>query len=250
MPTFKLTLAYDGTNYAGWQVQSNRHSVQAELEAALQYVTGESLRAMASSRTDTGVHALGQVVSFVSETKLAPEVLQRALNARLPADVVVVEAKIVSDDFYALRHTIKKRYRYQLHDGPLRPILDRQYLWHVFQKLDAEKMHRAAQVLVGQHNFASFTTGGSEPNSTVRTVREVIIERGRGGDPNLVTLEIEADGFLYHMVRNITGTLYDVGRGFQAESYVGEVLAAKHRGAASQAAPPQGLTLLHITCRE
>ena len=246
MRSIKLTLAYDGTAYAGWQVQPGRTTVQGVLEAALERITGESIRVVASGRTDAGVHALGQVASFQTESRLAAEVFCRALNAELTHDVAVLAAVEAPEGFHALRDAVRKRYRYVIRDGPVRDVFRRHYCWQHRLRLDAEAMDRAARSLVGRHDFSSFESSGAERQSSVRTVYEIGVARGQGGQSHVITLQVEADGFLYNMVRAIAGTLVEVGRGAQSESWVAEVLAAADRRAAGPNAPPQGLFLVHV----
>jgi len=246
MRTIRLTLAYDGTAYAGWQVQPGRRSVQETLETALARITGETIRVTASGRTDAGVHALGQVVGFRTATRLAPEVLLRALNAELPRDVAVLDAAEAAEGFHATIHARRKRYRYVIHDGPVRDVFRRHTSWHCPWGLDADAMDRAAQVLRGTHDFSSFETHGSARKTSVRTVFEICVRRGLEGEPRVVTIEVEADGFLYNMVRTMVGTLVRVGRHARPESWVAEVLAARDRRAAGPTAPPQGLFLVEV----
>ncbi len=246
MRTFKLTLAYDGTLYSGWQLQPGRPTVQQALELALERITGEATRAAASGRTDAGVHALGQVVSFRSSTHLDPAVLQKALNAELPRDIAAVDLTEANNDFHARRDAVRKLYRYMLDDGPVRDVFARAYVWQVRTRLDDAAMHRAAQVLVGRHDFSSFETHGSERESSVRTIFEVSLRRGQGAAAHRLTFEIAGDGFLYNMVRTIVGTLVEVGRGVRDESWLAAVLAACDRTAAGQTAPPQGLFLVSV----
>ncbi len=246
MRTFKLTLAYDGSNYSGWQIQPGRVTLQETIERALAKITGETIRVTASGRTDAGVHALGQVVSFRSETHLAPEVLHKALNAELPHDIAVLSAIEVHAGFHATGDAVKKRYRYQLHDGPIRDVFGRRYLWHVRCRLDEAAMHRAAQALRGTHDFSSFETHGSERDSSIRTILDIGVERGQGPRSDFLAVEVEADGFLYNMVRTIVGTLVEVGRGTQSEPWPSQVLAARDRKVAGQTAPPQGLFLVRV----
>ncbi len=249
MRTLKLTLLYDGTAYAGWQVQPGQVTVQGTLEAAIGKVTGQAVRVLASGRTDAGVHALGQVVGFSSETDLPTDVLRRALNAELPHDLAVLDVAEVPDGFHAVRDAVRKRYRYVIHDGLVREVFRRRYCWHhTHGRLDAEAMNRAAQVLLGTHDFSSFETSGAERESSVRTVSDISVERGRGGECDWITLEIEANGFLYNMVRAIVGTLVEVGRGARPESWPGEVLRAADRRIAGPTAPPQGLFLVNVDC--
>jgi tRNA pseudouridine38-40 synthase len=245
MRTFKLTLAYDGSNYSGWQFQPGRATVQEALEQTLAKITGETLRVAASGRTDAGVHALGQVVSFRSQTHLEPAVLAKALNAELPWDMAVLALTEAAADFHARRSAVRKRYRYRIDDAPVRDVFQRQYVWQYRSPLAADAMHRAAQVLAGTHDFSSFETSGSERESTVRTISVVSVERGRGA-AGQIAIEVEADGFLYNMVRAIVGTLVEVGRGVQDEAWPGRVLAACSRDAAGQTAPPQGLFLVRV----
>ena len=246
MRTIRLTLAYDGTAYAGWQVQPERTTVQGVLEVAIEKVTGRSVRVIASGRTDAGVHAAGQVVSFQTESHLAADVLRRALNAELPRDVAVLLAADTPDDFHALRDTKGKRYRYMIHDGPVRDVFGRHYCWHYRSALDADSMARAAGALLGKHDFSSFESSGAQRETSIRTIYSISVTRGENAECHLITIEVEADGFLYNMVRAIVGTLVEVGRGAQHASWVAEVLEAADRRAAGSNAPPQGLCLMKV----
>lgn len=259
--TLKLTIAYDGTAYAGWQLQLDRPTVQGTLEDAVAKVTGQHVRILASGRTDAGVHALGQVVGFRTESALPPEVLLRAINANLPHDIAILNVAEAPDGFHPICHAVRKRYRYTIHDGPIRDVFCRRFAWHyVYGRLDADAMRRAAGPLIGTHDFSSFETSGAERKTSVRTVFDLSVERGRAGDcpflarqqPNqspsddFISIEVEADGFLYNMVRTIVGTLVQVGRGSQTEAWPAEVLHAKDRRIAGPTAPPQGLCLLRV----
>jgi tRNA pseudouridine38-40 synthase len=245
--TIKLIVAYDGTAYAGWQLQVDKPTVQGAIEVAIAQITGQIVRVLASGRTDAGVHALGQVVAFQAETKLSPEVLRRALNAVLPPDIAVLDAADVPTGFHPTTHAVRKRYRYMIHNGPVRDIFQRHYCWqYKFGQLDAEAMHRAATALLGTHDFSSFETTGAPRESSVRTIFDIKVEQGRGVDRDWITIEVEADGFLYNMVRAIVGTLVEVGRGAKGESWPGEVLRAADRRAAGRTAPPQGLFLVNV----
>ncbi len=249
MRTFKLTLAYDGTNYSGWQIQPRCVTLQETFERALTKITGETIRVTASGRTDAGVHALGQVVSFCSETHLSPEILQKALNAELPRDFVVWKCQWVHDSFHATGSARRKRYRYVMHDGPTRDVFARNYCWYHPTRLNVEAMHRSAQALVGCHDFSSFETSGSPRESSIRTVYSLDVKREQGREDHIV-LEIEADGFLYNMVRAIVGTLIEVGRGRRSEAGTAEALAARDRRTAGQTAPAQGLFLVSVEYEE
>jgi len=247
MRTIKLTLAYDGTGYAGWQVQPGLATVQGTLEAAIEKVTGRQVRATASGRTDAGVHALAQVAAFATDSHLATSVLQRALNAELPRDVVVLQLNEAPPDFHPIRDALRKRYRYVIHDGPVRDTFRRGQCWqYVHGRLDVDAMQRAAGALLGKHDFSSFETSGAERASSVRTIYDLPVERGRAEEADLVTVEVEADGFLYNMVRAIVGTLVEVGRGAREEPWVGDVLEAADRRAAGPTAPPEGLFLVRV----
>ncbi len=260
MRTFKLTVAYDGTDFFGWQFQPGRRTVQQTLQETIGRVTKASVTVTASGRTDAGVHALGQAVGFTTDCQLPLEIIVRAVNAELPKDVAILNIEEVATDFDAIRHVERKRYRYVIQDGPITNVFARRYSWHVYRRLDADAMRRSAQALVGTHDFKSFATSGSIRATTIRTVCELTIERRQpalGGNPvgsgsaiaampGEIQIEIEANGFLYHMVRNIVGTLVSVGRGIHDESWPGTVLAGLDRKAAGCAAPPQGLFLVRV----
>jgi len=246
MPWFKLTIAYDGTLFSGWQAQPGRRTVQGILQEAWRSITGEEVQVTASSRTDAGVHALGQTVGIETGTHLSADQLCRALNAKLPADVTVRAVAEAPADFHATHHAVGKRYQYRVYNHRLRPLFERQCVWHVPQELDADAMHRAGQVLVGKHDFASFQAAGSERDSTVRTIHAVEVRRGGGERASEVVIEVAGDGFLYNMVRIIVGSLVEVGQGRREESWLGEVLAGCDRRLAGRTAPPQGLCLLQV----
>lgn len=246
MPTFKLTLAYDGTDFCGWQAQPGQRTVQSELERAWQEITSETVRATAASRTDSGVHAQGQVVGIETETSLSADQLWGGINAKLPADVVLKRIEPVPSGFHATHDARGKRYRYQIHNDRLRPLVDRGRVWHVPQPLEVEAMRRAAQALVGTHDFASFQAVGSPRESTVRTIHALDVRRHTGEEAARVDIEIRGDGFLYNMVRIIAGSLVDVGTGRRLENFLGEALAACDRTAAGMTAPPKGLVLVEV----
>ena len=245
MRTLKLTLAYDGSAYAGWQVQGGLRTLQGALEVTLAKVTGQPTRVAASGRTDAGVHALAQVVSFRTESSMACDVMRQALNAELPRDMVVHAVSQAPYGFHARRDAVRKRYRYVIYDGPLANVFARHHAWLHRGTLDLAAMQRAAAVLVGKHDFASFETSGSRRQTTVRTVFELELLRDPD-EPNRLTLEIEADGFLYNMVRTLVGTLALVGRGHRTEDYVAKAMRALDRQAAGPTAPPHGLFLLRV----
>jgi tRNA pseudouridine38-40 synthase len=245
MRNLRLTLSYDGTDFHGWQTQPGLRTVQETLEAALADLTGEQrVRVNASGRTDTGVHAVGQVVNVRTECKLLPDVVLRAVNARLPEDVVIREAAEASPDFDANRHAVRKCYRYIIHDGPVPDLFMRRYCHHTRHgRLDNDAMSRAARALHGTHDFRCFETEWPNRASSVRTIARLAVNRL--GD--WIWLDVEADGFLYNMVRAIAGTLINVGRGFWPEEEVAAIVAAGDRTRAGPTAPPQGLFLMRVT---
>ncbi|MEZ6093699.1 MAG: tRNA pseudouridine(38-40) synthase TruA [Pirellulaceae bacterium] len=246
MRFLKLTLAYDGTRYVGWQVQPNGISVQQRLEEAWKAVTGEARRITASGRTDSGVHAEGQICSVRTVSKLDVHVLARALNANLPDDIAVVYCHEMSEDFHAIRDAIEKTYRYQIQSGPIRDVHGRHFWWYVPPSIDVGAMATAADYLIGEHDFASFQTTGSERKSTVRTITNLSVDSHDDQGYQRVCIEVTANGFLYNMVRCIAGTLAVVGKGREAPDWVRNVLNARCRSNAGPTAPPQGLFLQHV----
>src|SRR5262245_21907011 len=226
MRNIKLTQSYDGTDFNGWQTQPGYRTVQETLEKALADLTGEPrVRVNASGRTDAGVHALGQVVNFYTNSSYSPDVLLRAVNARLPPDVIVRDAADVPQSFDANRDAKRKLYRYVIHDGPVPDVFLRRYCCHSRHPLDAAAMRRAAEPLRGRHDFHSFETDWPNRMSSVRTVTHLAVNRFG----EWIWIDVEADGFLYNMVRAIAGTLMNVGRGYWPESHVAELLQAEDR---------------------
>ncbi|TWU23767.1 tRNA pseudouridine(38-40) synthase TruA [Bythopirellula polymerisocia] len=246
MPTFKLTIGFDGTKFSGWQVQPDRRTVQGAIQDTWQKITGEAVHVTASSRTDAGVHALGQVVGVSSATHLDAEQLHRALNALLPVDVIVKGVEMVTNDFHATYNAIGKRYRYRIYNSRCRPLFERDMVWHVPQMLDTEAMHQAAHVLVGTHDFASFQSAGSERESTVRTISAIEVQRGSGEQGALVEVDVEGNGFLYNMVRIIVGSLVEIGMSRRDKAWLAAALKACDRRQAGRTAPPQGLCLMRV----
>jgi tRNA pseudouridine38-40 synthase len=247
----KLTIAYDGTRFAGWQVQPDKPTVQGTIEAAWWEITQEDVRITAAGRTDAGVHALGQVAGVSTETRLTEDDLLRALNAVLPEDVAMLSVEPAPDGFHATRDAVGKRYRYQIHNGRVPDVFDRHYAWHYPQPLDASAMHEAGQALVGEHDFSSFETAGSERPDSIRTIWELNVTRHAVSErpphsSNRISIEIAGDGFLYNMVRTIVGTLVEVGKGARDVGWPWDVLAARDRRQAGPTAPPQGLFLVSV----
>jgi tRNA pseudouridine38-40 synthase len=243
MRNLKLIVSYDGTDFNGWQTQPGFRTVQETLETAIAALTGERVRVNASGRTDTGVHAVGQVVNFFSNTTHLPEVLVRALNAHLPPDIVAREAAEMPQAFDANRDARRKLYRYVIHDGAVPDVFLRRYCYHTKHRLDAAAMRRAAEPLRGRHDFHSFETDWPNRMSSVRTITHLTVNRM--GD--WIWLDVEADGFLYNMVRAIAGTLINVGRGYWPEAQVAEILRAEDRTQAGPTAPAQGLFLMRVS---
>jgi tRNA pseudouridine38-40 synthase len=241
MPTFQLTLEYDGADFAGWQAQGQgERTVQGELLRALAEIAAGPIRLMGAGRTDAGVHAEGQVASASFDTRLDPETLRRALNAKLPADLAVLGVRPRPDAFDARRDAIAKRYRYQIWNGELPSPLRVRRFWHVREPVALGPMREAALPLLGTHDFASFRAAGSAVKTSVRTLTGFEIAGESGGE---IRLALEGDGFLRHMVRNLVGSLVQVGIGARPPGWLAEILAAQDRTLAGRTAPACGLTL-------
>ena len=241
----KLILQYDGTNYVGWQRQGSGTSIQGLVEDALAPIAAERVTVHGAGRTDAGVHALAQVATAAFACALDPVTLDRALNAVLPADVRVLSVEDVAPEFHARFSALGKAYEYRIVNAPVvSPFLSR-YAWHVPQPLNLDAMRSAAAGLVGTHDFAAFQGAGSIVSSTERTIRRLEWDDGGGYDLPLV-MRIEGDGFLRHMVRNIVGTLVEVGIGRWAASQVGAILSSGDRSQAGPTAPAHGLFLVRV----
>jgi tRNA pseudouridine38-40 synthase len=244
MRNFRLTLSYDGTDFSGWQTQPNRRTVQGTLEAAISAFTGEDdIWVNASGRTDAGVHAVAQVANVRSATRHTPQVLLLAVNARLPDDLVITAADEVPAEFDASRDARRKLYRYVIHDGPVPTPFLRRYSWHSRHRLDVRLMREAAEPLRGTHDFRCFETEWPNRASSVRTITHLAVNRVG----EWIWIDVEADGFLYNMVRAIAGTLMNVGRGYWPVAQVEQILHAADRAQAGPTAPAQGLFLIRVT---
>jgi tRNA pseudouridine38-40 synthase len=240
---FKLVIEYDGTAYHGWQRQKSDRSIQAEIEKALAVMTRQTVPIAASGRTDAGVHALGQVAHFACETTIEPEAFFLGLNSLLPEDIVVKTCENVPADFHARYDARRKTYRYRILNRTAPTAIDNRYVWHIRQKLQIETMRAAAVHLTGRHDFKAFEGTGSPRTSTIRTVfRAQLDQEAKGG----LVFEIEGDGFLRYMVRNIVGTLVEVGRGKITPSDFKSILESKDRTRAGATAPPRGLFLVAV----
>ena len=280
MPCFKIVVAYDGTDYVGWQRQANGVSIQGLIEDALRTLDGSAVAVAGAGRTDSGVHALGQVAGFTIERALTPDAVVRALNAHLPDAIRITSAHEVPPSFHARFDAVAKTYRYRIWNGEVASPFERRYAWHVTGALDVDAMSAAARLVEGRHDFAAFQASGSDVITTVREVVESrvmriadcglridsglrIADRGFGEIRNpqsaidnesalrnpqsaILAYEVTGTGFLRHMVRTIVGTLVEVGRGRRPVEWMAEVLASRDRAAAGPTAPAAGLCLVRV----
>jgi tRNA pseudouridine38-40 synthase len=264
--TWKLTLAYDGTDFRGWQVQPGERTIQGELQQALGRVTGEAPLPQGSGRTDAGVHALAQVASFALRAPIPAENLQRALNRRLPESIRILETKNVPNTFHARHSAAAKTYEYRVRltksgcEGICSPFVAR-YVYAFPWSLDLDKLESAAQQFMGEHDFLSFATTDpdsttrnekptasqstdvEEKHSTLRTILSSTWKKQRTEDTDLLIYRVRGNGFLHHMVRNLVGTMLDVGRGHLNAEAISDIFAARSRSAAGPTAPARGLFL-------
>ena len=242
MKRIKLTIAYDGTNYYGWQIQPNGITIEEVLNKALCKLTDENIQVIGASRTDSGVHAMGNVAVFDTETTIPAEKIAMALNQRLPEDIVIVRSEEVPLDFHPRYCDCSKTYEYHIINTRIPNPTKRLTNYFVSYVLDLDKMRQAASYLVGEHDFVSFCNVRTDVENTVRTITDLeILSEG-----NEITIRITGNGFLYNMVRIIVGTLIRVGRGFYEPEKVKEILEAKDRKAAGVTAPANGLMLMEI----
>ena len=239
----RLTLAYDGSLYHGWQVQQNAPTLQAIVEDRLERLLGLPVRIFASGRTDAGVHAIEQVAHFTTSSHMEPETLRKGMNALLPEDILVKKAVYVEADFHA-RYSVKSKvYEYRILNAEAPDIFMRDYVWHIRRRLDIDAMRRCLSALVGCHDFSSFKSAGSGNTNPVRTMLRAELQ---SGDDRLLRIIMEADGFLRHMVRNIVGTLAEVGRGKLNATRFVEILESRDRRQAGPKAPARGLFLMAV----
>ncbi len=243
MPRVKLTIEYDGTDFVGWQVQPNGRSVQSVLERAVAGLVGHPVSLAVAGRTDAGVHAEGQVAAFTTHRALPRKAYLRGLGSLLPEDVSVVDAEEVPEAFDPRRWALGKRYRYRISNRPARSPLLRRTHWEIFGPLEVEAMASAARLLEGRHDFASFRAADCASPHAVREIRSLTVEGAPGAD---ITFTVDGTAFVKHMVRNLVGTLVEVGRGKRPPRWVGEVLASRDRTRAGPTAPPQGLCMVHV----
>ncbi|WP_258358878.1 tRNA pseudouridine(38-40) synthase TruA [Moorella sulfitireducens (nom. illeg.)] len=240
MPHLKITLAYDGTNYAGWQVQPEAHgpTIQGIVAAALKKLTGERIYPVAAGRTDAGVHARGQVISFYTSSRIPLQRWPLALNSLLPGDIAALDAEEVPPEFHARYSARWKWYRYTIYNHNLPDVFSRRYSWQVRYPLDYAAMARGASYFTGRHDFRSFCAAGSPVR---RFEREVAASMHRQG--NFIFFDVVGNGFLYHMVRIMAGTLVEIGRGRLLPEDIPGIIAARSREKAGPTAPPHGLCL-------
>ena len=242
MKRIKLELAYYGTNYCGWQIQPKDITIEKVLNDNLTQLLGEEIKVIGASRTDSGVHALGNVAVFDTESRIPGERMAQALNARLPEDIIIQSSREVPPDFHPRFQDTRKTYEYKFYNAPYDNPITRRYHHFVYVPLDVEKMQEGASCLEGEHDFVSFCNVRTQVEDTVRTVEKLEISRE---GPEIV-IRITGNGFLYNMVRIIAGTLIRVGRGFYPPEKVQEILEARRRTEAGVTAPPEGLVLVEI----
>jgi tRNA pseudouridine38-40 synthase len=262
MRNIRLTLAYDGSPFAGWQVQPDARTVQGELEAAILRLTGEEVRVLSAGRTDAGVHALGQVASFLTSSTIPGEKWRPALQGQLPPEIVVRDSEETPSEFHATFSATSKRYRYVIFNSVIEDPFLRRYVWRLNGSLDAVAMSNAARCLLGTHDFRCFETEWPNKATSVRTVMDVRLQSVAQwnvwsdesvadtpptavGTP-IVVFEIEADGFLYNMVRSIVGTLVNIGRGRWPVDAMLQIIKGQDRTRAGETAPAEGLYLVQV----
>jgi tRNA pseudouridine38-40 synthase len=243
MTNFKITIEYDGSAYHGWQRQSSERTIQGEIENALKTMTGNSVAVTGSGRTDAGVHALNQTANFRCAASLTPEVFLKGLNSLLPEDIVISSCKIVPEKFHARYDVKSKVYHYRILNRTLPAAISRQYAWHIRKKLNLSAMQEALCCIIGSHDFKAFEGSGSPRVSTVRCIINADLVKAEN---DYLVLKIEGDGFLKFMVRNIVGTLVDVGFDKITPHDFKQILISKDRNLAGITAPAHGLFLMDV----
>ena len=243
MPNFKITIEYDGSAYHGWQRQAEDRTIQGEIENALMTMTGDRFTVTGSGRTDAGVHALNQTANFRCATSLTPEAFLKGLNSLLPEDIVITSCKVVPEKFHARFDVKSKVYHYRMLNRLLPAAISRQYAWHIQKKLDLNAMKQALCYIIGSHDFKAFEGSGSPRASSIRCIINADFVKT---DSDYLVLRIEGDGFLKFMVRNIVGTLVDVGLDKITPDDFKQILLSKNRDLAGITAPAHGLFLMEV----
>lgn len=243
MKRIKLVVAYDGTNYCGWQIQPTGITIEGVLNQTLTQLLGEEIRVIGASRTDSGVHSLGNVAVFDTETRIPPEKICYALNQRLPEDIVVQSSCEVAKEFHPRHCYSEKTYEYRILNRKIPVPTLRRYTYFYYRSLDITKMQQAAQYLIGKHDFQSFCSVKSSVENTVRQILSCNVEKSQD---DVITIRVTGTGFLYNMVRIIAGTLILVGVGDLEPEQIPEILEQMQRSAAGPTAPAQGLTMIGI----
>ncbi len=244
MRNIKVIIEYDGKNFAGWQTQPGKTSIQGEIIKAIKEVTGEDVELNSSGRTDAGVHAIAQVANFKTESKIDISKFPYALNSKLPNSIVIKSAEEVEERFHSRYNCKGKTYRYIINNNEFPSALDRYREFHMPQKLDFEKMKKALSYFKGEHDFAGFkSSGGAPKKTTIRTIKKATI---RKTEDNRIIIELTGDGFLYNMVRIISGTIVDVGLGKIDVEDIPSIIESKDRKRAGKTLPPHGLYLMEV----
>lgn len=250
MNNIKLTIEYDGTNYCGWQKQKTRRkqnpSIQRILESCLKKILKHKVNLIASGRTDSGVHAIGQVANFKTTSKIATKIMMSALNGNLPQDIRILRVEGVPLEFHSRYSVRSKIYRYYLLNQSFKsPFFDSYSYWFKFS-LDINLMKKAASYLTGRYDFKALCASGSSVEDTIRTIKKISISKLKIFNCNMICIEIESDGFLYNMVRNIIGTLIEVGRGRFSPKHIKKIIKSRNRSLAGPCVPAKGLFLVKV----
>lgn len=253
MRKMKLLIEYDGTAYYGWQVQKNKPTIQKIIEENILRITGEKSKLISAGRTDAGVHALGQIAAFKTQSMLEPKTMRKALNSLLPHDIRILNVSEVNNAFHPRYDAIKKSYFYIISNQREMSAFLYKYTWRVPHNLELASMKKALQVLIGEHDFSAFQGTGSDVKDPIRNIFSINIERLRSLEfmtnclaGNFIKIRIEANGFLRHMVRNIVGTLVEIGRGRSSSQEMKSILKSRNRKLAGPTAPSNGLFLERI----
>lgn len=242
MKRIKLEVAYDGTDYCGWQIQPKDKTIEGVLNKTLSLFLGEEITVIGASRTDSGVHALGNVAVFDSRTRISGERIARALNQKLPDDIVIQSSKEVADDFHPRYQDTRKTYEYTIYNADFDNPVTARHHHFVYVPLDVERMRKASEYFLGEHDYISFSTTGSQTKTTVRIIYECEVKQ----DGPYITMRVTGNGFLYNMVRMMAGTLISIGKGRRDPEWIKELFENPQRGKAGPNAPAKGLTLIKI----